>query len=223
MPFPISCQIKARPDLLHSPAAPREASNLRDALRLRLAPAHASIDTAFSTLDLTEDGDYRIFLRAHHDALMQMARAMQGQPPSAGTALLADLLAAIGTDLRELDGPPASPTAPPPTAPLHPLAFDYILFGSRLGNQVLAKRRVKALAAKGRTESANRYLCHPFDPRLWQSFLHQATNIPVENRQTDCIIADAERCFGWFSMALSQHVTPPTDPQHHLRAQKAPL
>ncbi|WP_339107759.1 hypothetical protein [Thioclava sp. GXIMD4216] len=220
--------------MTHSPAAPETASSgaqtLRDALRQRLTPAHDALDRAFSALDLGIDADYAVFLRAHRQALGRMQAATDTDPAPeqmAGSALIRRLLAALEADLAPFTGHALCGDAPQSqnTAPLrlHPLARDYVLFGSRLGTQVLARRRREALVQQGRDAVPSQYLEHVFDPRLWQNYVHQTSQISVENPQTESIIADAEQCFEWFALALSQHLSSPAAPMHPHRAEKAPL
>lgn len=127
-----------------SPIAARPA--LRDALRSTTAGVHARLDAALSESSLSRRADYLAFLKATRAVLAPMELALS-------CCVLpwryAPRCAALDADLRALA------TVPPPVE-LHlaahvvdtasALGCVYVLEGSRLGGQVLARRLSARLA-----------------------------------------------------------------------------
>jgi len=145
--------------------------NVRAHLRQAGAGLHQEVDDAFSALSVETADGYRHFLQAHAAALFNLEHCLEQN----GIEQLLDdwpqrrRSDALRADLAALN---CRPVAPLPARSSVSQAWcwgaAYVLEGSRLGGQVLA-RRVQA-AQPGATM---RYLAHAATPGLWPSFLQR--------------------------------------------------
>ena len=113
-------------------------------LRAATAPDHDHVDAAFAGYDLTTEGDYRRFLRAHARALPAAEAALAACDLPGWrrrTPMIAADLAALGEPMPD----PLPFTLPPGEAAA--LGALYVVEGSRLGGIMLARRVTDSLPA----------------------------------------------------------------------------
>lgn len=182
--------------------------SLRDRLRVDTRAAHAGLDAALAGLDLREADGLSVFLAVQYGALATLHCA-DGPDRAEAEALSAQLRAALGADLEALGHDPRGPAVPPLTADA--TAVLYILLGSRLGTQVLARHwRAGAL---GRARGAGRYF--DLDPRkeAWRAFCLRAGAEPPDGPRAGRVTADAAAIFDHFGAVLADllqsRATPP--------------
>jgi len=144
-------------------------ADLRARLRTATAPLHERVDAAFAGFGFDHPGGYRQFLRAHSRAIVSLEVALE----KAGIAQLLDdwpariRRHALLADLKEL-GSPAPVPLPAPELPNSASCWGaaYVLEGSRLGGQVVARRLHPFDPA-----APTRYLEHGDVANLWPGFL----------------------------------------------------
>jgi heme oxygenase len=173
-------------------------AELRARLRQATATLHEQVDSAFSGFALGQPDDYYRFLRAH-------ARVLSAAEISLERAGIAELLDdwpmrarrhALLADLAELQCPaPAPLKAPQIDDTASCWGASYVLEGSRLGGQVLARRIRQADPS-----APVRYLEHGDVSRLWPTFLTR-----LEQAAPGCawepMLAAAQATFGLFADA----------------------
>jgi heme oxygenase len=169
----------------------QSSNELRDQLRQSTQHDHAQVDGVLSALDLATPRDYIRFLGIHADALHQLgSRTAIADRPD-----VAALVACLQSDLAFYGTKRAGTCAPDcEDSPATQLGIAYVIRGSRLGAQVLA-RRVAAGAPRA-------YLGHRL-PTTWASFLlslnaFSLSNPPESGRE---VIAGAKAAFGVFVRA----------------------
>jgi len=175
-------------------------AELRLRLREATAPLHERVDAAYSEFDLGRPEDYRRFLRAHARALRAAETALE----QAGIAtLLMDWPArarrhALLDDLADLDcqAPVALP-APELSEIASCWGAAYVLEGSRLGGQVLARR-----VRQADPTAPVRYLEHGDVARLWPTFLSRLEQQASASSWAP-MLAAAEATFGLFASAAA--------------------
>ncbi|SDE61233.1 hypothetical protein [Limimaricola pyoseonensis] len=167
---------------------------LRRRLKSDLAPVHDRLDALFSGFDLRDPDDLGGFLAAHRLAFAAIRPAPGG---ATGGALLDRMTAALDADLAALG------RAPGPALPLlelrEPLAQDYVLLGSRLGTQVLARRWAEGRDPRART--AGRYLSLPPMAAEWRGFCEMADRLPGDDARAAAVLAEAAALFALFHAA----------------------
>ena len=141
----------------------------RTRLRTATAPLHERVDAAYAAFEFGQPGSYAHFLRAHSRVLGNVEVALE----QAGIAQLLDdwpsrvRRHALQADLDALGiAGPVSLPAPPLPDLASCWGAAYVLEGSRLGGQVLARRlhQFDPTAPTG-------YLRHGEVARLWPRFL----------------------------------------------------
>lgn len=138
-----------------APARPAPAGPAHARLRSATDTAHAALDGALSTLDLSDPQGYAAFLAVHAAAQPPLEAALTGgaaEAVSPRAALLADDLAGLGAPL-----PPPLPCAPLGREASWGVA--YVLEGARLGARLLAARAARA--PDPRIAANRRYLSAP--------------------------------------------------------------
>ena len=143
---------------------------MRSALRAGTRAAHDATEALFDRFDLVTDAGLQATLRAHIGALTALLPSLAADPLFAGEASrLRDL--ALGS-LEHSSGVAETFAAPEEGGQAIPaLAAAYVIFGSRLGSRVIARRLMAAgiLAETG----AHAYFCDQGSGEAWQSLLSQ--------------------------------------------------
>lgn len=161
-------------------------------MRADTRDVHASLDSRLSVLDLTSTDGLAGFLALQAAALPRMAVA-------AGTARTAgmrdDLAECARCDLRLL-GVSERETATGPAVPVHALAMDYVILGSRLGTAVL--RRHWAASRDARVRQARHYFEAPARPDLWREFCRETGEMTATGAEADRVVADVRDLFALY-------------------------
>ncbi|UWR79596.1 hypothetical protein K4K97_13450 [Phaeobacter inhibens] len=173
----------------------QDKPGFRFELRRATRPEHDAAELAFAPFHQSPLPHLAWFLTCQHTALHALASTCCLKSGRA-TALLADLTAALRADCADNGDHPA--TIPVDTLPrLHPLAVDYLVLGSRMGNEVLRRRLSEAAG-----QSA---LPAYFTPRdhlvAWRATCTDLDQLPPGRALARCIIADTRKGFGLFETA----------------------
>jgi len=154
-------------------------TSLRQRLREFGAGLHQEVDDAFSALSLESAEGYCRFLRAHAAALFSLEKTLEQN----GIAQFLNdwpqrrRSEALRADLLALGCAPVAPLASRATASAAWCwGAAYVLEGSRLGGQVLARRLQAAQPG-----APMNYLGHATVAGLWPAFLQQ-----LETQAQDC-------------------------------------
>jgi heme oxygenase len=169
----------------------RRPTDLRDRLRLSTRQDHAQVDQLLSTLNFAVPQDYVRFLAIHADALSQLG----SRTSLTDRADAAALMSCLQSDLEFYGA--AAPGAVITTSedsPARQLGISYVIRGSRLGAEVLARR----IAA----EAPSAYLSYRFRT-TWAKFvlsLHafSQSNAPQSEQE---VIEGAKAAFDVFRHA----------------------
>ena len=170
---------------------------LRDRLRVDTALKHELVDQVYSSLDLTQRRDLRVFLAAQAQVLGAI-RCRPGQHSAAAEELRQRLVAAHDADLHDLGGRPDSSM---PTRQLDGTAVLYILLGSSLGAQVLRRRWLEATDPLVATAGHYLQLALPRD--AWRELCFELSQRPSQGTLSDEIVCDAETLFDLHLSILS--------------------
>lgn len=176
--------------------------SLRARLRSDTRAQHEALDAAMARLDLSKPAGLGDFLAVQHAAMSGLAcdeGAGSSAPDRAEvSAVSAEMLAALADDLAALDRPLPGPAA---RLSADPTAVLYILLGSRLGTQVMARHW--AASAEGAARAAGRYLT--LDPRreAWRAFVQRSGDAPGTGPDADRLVADARAIFGHYAATLA--------------------
>jgi heme oxygenase (biliverdin-IX-beta and delta-forming) len=183
--------------------------SVRHLMRTETAADHAKVDAYFAPLIAAGDAGYRDFLRLSAIALCPLEHALA----EAGVeALLPDWRersrsSALLADLSEL-GVPHPPFSDTPRLRGEANIFGvvYVLEGSRLGAEVLARRLLSS--EESRTAPLPlRYLRHGAGKPLWRTFIDRLeASVEVRRRPADSI-SGARATFKYFASAgrTAQH------------------
>lgn len=176
----------------------KRSATLRERLRSDTRVQHEQVDAAISAIDLGTPEGLGDFLAIQHAALTRLACA-EGHDRAEAEAVGSELLDALTADLSALGRDLSDLSVP--TLRGHPTAVLYILLGSRLGTQVIARHWQKT--ASGAALDAGRYLT--LDPRkdAWRDFCARAGDIVAEGVEADRIVADASAIFDHYGAVLA--------------------
>lgn len=163
-------------------------NNLRARLRSDTRLAHERLDEEVSRFDLTTPHGLLCFLNMQCCALETLSAL---EVYAATDVVIESLLERATLDLRILGSGPQE--APYDLEPVHPLAIDYAIAGSRLGSQLLKKRWQAATDPQVRRASA--YFSAPSYIDGWASFCDTAEAMSSASRLADQIVRDADRIF----------------------------
>ena len=164
-------------------------------LKQATSAAHAKVDAAFSRFALTEAVSYRSFLRAQAMALVPIETWLSGRAdcvfaewPTRTRA------AALESDLRSLDAV-AAPGAPfaAPDDPASIAGVVYVLEGSRIGGNILAKRIGTGLPRS--------YLASHCDAQSWRQTLSRLDDVVRDDRTRAAAARSALSVFERFEQA----------------------
>ncbi len=171
----------------------------RQILRLATAADHERVDAAFGGYALADRDDYRAFLSAQAAALLPVEAAIDRGDWRAilpdwperrrSAAVLADL-AALGAQPSMLEAAPELPT------PAHVLGAVYVLEGSRLGGQMLARAVPPEFprAFLGDAHSAR-----------WRSLIALLDKSLVSDEQRAAAVSAASQVFAVFEGGARRH------------------
>ena len=163
-------------------------ASLRDLTR----PAHEVTDAAFSALDLTRRGDYRLFLHAHLLAWSALEPVFaedlpEGlRPPAMSDTLAADL-ASFGEQ---------EPVQAPPSFAEDAMGAAYVVAGSHFGQKVLSRRHARS--EDDAVRMAGRYLSSPALARYWPVLRKALEDTIRTPERLDAIAKGAEATFSLF-------------------------
>lgn len=174
--------------------------NLRHRLRHDLASVHDALDTRISAIDLTTLSGLGRFLCIHHAAYDAVSAAVTDTPSV--TERLAQTRAALSTDLGVLGRRPVPVTAAQP--PLHPVAVDHILMGSRLGLAVLKKAWSESSDPKVLTVRC--FLTLPSLSANWRAHCDRLSGLPGDTPFADRVVEDTRRVFEIFKEAFDANL-----------------
>jgi heme oxygenase len=185
------------------PIAP-PATSVRETLRNATADAHAALDAAIMPLFSAGERGYAEFLLGSAIAVFPLERELEragviGQIPdwperSRSAALQGDL-----DDFAISQVPTITPPAISGEAFLFGIV--YVLEGSRLGAQWLAREAAKH--ASGRVRNSARYLNHGSGRRLWPGFLERLEASMSVRGDIEATITGARAAFQFFAAAHS--------------------
>lgn len=168
--------------------------SVRHFLRERTRPAHERTDDAFTTLDLSERGDYGSFLASHYLAYSVLEPVfaadlpVEARPPVM-TGFLAEDLAILGVDMPDAMAGGFDGDA---------LGAAYVIAGSNFGKRVLLKRWSRSTDPA--VLAAGRYLGSPALTEYWP-----VLNGVIDGAE-DCerLAAGADATFQLFERCLAQ-------------------
>lgn len=169
--------------------------NLRSRLRSGSSSAHQELDRLVSRFDLGTAPGLSAFVSMQYAALTELMRLKSGDL-TAGAII--DLRQRADTDLGSLGAPRPAPLRRL-TAPLAPIAVDYVIAGSRLGTKVLRKRWLASSAP--RVQGARAYFSAPDYIECWQRFCHDALEIDPSEDAAVRILEDVNRMFALYTAA----------------------
>ena len=161
---------------------------LRDATR----GSHERLDAAFSTLNIANDDDYRVFLNAHaiaHAGLKGCWPALYGLDGELDHVL--HDLRALGQDARAL------PLVDAPDLDRSMAGAAYVVAGSHFGKRVLLARR-----ADGGRMGATAYLSSTGTGTAWKIVLQELEGLSKDRLGWSRTVQDAHATFDLFERAL---------------------
>ncbi|WP_139226810.1 biliverdin-producing heme oxygenase [Poseidonocella pacifica] len=170
--------------------------DLRSRLRSDTRDRHETLDQRLFRHDLAERDGLTTFLLTQATALATLLGVVTEGARALETAK--DLLARAQSDLRVL-GVTASELEQRP-APMSALAFDYVVFGSRLGNTFL--RKAWAASVDPQVQTAQSYFTAPDGLDGWRFFARSMALRPAVGSEADATVADAARAFLIYHDAL---------------------
>ncbi|WP_425093504.1 hypothetical protein [Tropicimonas sp. S265A] len=161
-------------------------------LRRALRAPHDVLDDLLSKFDLTSQDGLACFLRVHQGGLSTIARSA---PSEDLCRVVNDLEARAKKDLITLGCCPTNDIVGEDEIldALDPVALDYILGGSQMGNSVLKKRWEAATDPTVRSASA--FFSATSARDLWPRYLSVADTMPGTSTRAEGITRDASRIF----------------------------
>ncbi|MFV1584725.1 MULTISPECIES: hypothetical protein [unclassified Phaeobacter] len=166
----------------------------RHMLRRITRMEHDAAERAFAPFHESPLPHLAWFLSCQHTALYALSRTSGGQTGRA-SPLLAALIDALRADCAAIGRQPAVIAADTPE--LHPTAVDYLVLGSRMGNEVL-RRRLSDAAGPGE-------LPDYFRPRdhlaPWRATCDDLDHLPPDGALAHRIVADTRKGFDLFQTA----------------------
>lgn len=163
-------------------------ASLRARLRADTRLAHEQLDEEVSRFDLTTPIGFLCFLTMQSAALQTLSAL---QVSAKAGAMIRDVLERAALDLRQLGS--STQQSPAAIEPVHPLAIDYAIAGSRLGSQLLKKRWQAATDPQVRRASA--YFSAPSYIEMWASFCNTTEAMSSSGTLANQIVQDADRIF----------------------------
>ena len=172
------------------------ASGFRSALRRATANEHLATETLFAPF--LNDASRRLgwYLAVQRSALWAL---MQGCPPeSAGcTASVMELVSRLDGDLAAMG---VMPRATPAPDRLDPLAVDYLVFGSRLGTEVIRRQ----IFGDTPVDDVPTYFRAKPRPDLWRIHCVSLDRIDPQSTRASRITRDVKTGFAVFDRAAQE-------------------
>lgn len=165
-----------------------EHSSLRTRLRSDTRVSHNDLDRKVSQFDLTTPFGFVSFLHMQSAALRSIAPRAERSDAKEG---ISDLLSRAESDLRAIGA--SHDVGTMDIGPLHPLAIDYVIAGSRLGTQVLRKRW--RATKDPNVRHADAYFSAPNYIEIWKSFCGASDRLSAVGEIADQIVGDADLIF----------------------------
>jgi len=150
--------------------------------------AHERLDEEVSKFNLTTPDGFSSFLNMQFCALQTLSVLDRS---AKADVVISDLVERAALDLGKLGSSPRKSSAT--IEPVHPLAIEYAVAGSRLGSQLLKKRWEAASHPKVRR--ANAYFSAPSHIDMWASFCDTTEAMQATGPLADRIVRDADRIF----------------------------
>lgn len=175
-----------------------DITSLRDRLRADTGPSHETLDLTVAQLDFASREGVLAFLRIQATALGRLDGEALALPL---LRMVADLraraledLAAAGENVRDRNVRYA----------FHPVACDYVMSGSRLGDRILRKKWAEHAAW---TTVGTSFFTAPTYGELWEGFCTGSGRLPGHGSDADNIVADAIGLFELFRTVAEEVVT----------------
>ncbi len=163
-------------------------TSLRARLRMDTHLAHERLDEEVSRFDLTTPYGFLCFLSMQSSAFQTLSALEVSAQTS---TIIRDLSERAARDLRHFGSSSQKPAAT--IEPVHPLAIEYAVAGSRLGSRLLKKRWQSATDPQVLQASA--YFSAPSYIKMWTSFCETTAAMPAAGPLADQIVRDADRIF----------------------------
>lgn len=174
--------------------------DLREELRRKTHPLHATVEKLFEPVDIRTTGGLRRFLLAHHAAIAPIERRLSeagGAWSGCWPFRLKDLLVA---DLQALDVSDCPTVSRRDLATAHPLGLCYVLGGSRLGARLLLKRLSEGPGCRPARPS---YLASAPDDAIWTWTRRLVASDSARSVNRQDVLSAAETAFSSFGEALA--------------------
>lgn len=175
----------------------QDTLSLRHRIRNDTGPEHARVELRFDNVFHDPHARLNDFLRVQQEALLALCRRAADNKSLLSREIIVDLLMRLFADV----GP--GPTQGQAGQPLHPVAIDYIVLGSRLGTEVIRRRLVKA---DPDIAMPSYFLAPPVGP-VWQRHCAGLDSMAARSPEADRIVADATEAFKIFDRAAAAHVS----------------
>ena len=176
--------------------ARRETAGFRHALRFATREAHDGAEHQFARFHANPASEMHWFLSTQRAGLAALDLARLDQQRGASQVALEDLIERLDFDLTTAGVRAVQVQA---ERPLHNLAIDYLVLGSRLGTEVLRR----ALARDMAREDMPTYFLAPSTGALWQRHCRTLDDIPVDSSEAARIIEDVKHGFSLFEQAAA--------------------
>lgn len=161
--------------------------DFRWVLRRETEAEHQQLDDLVTRLDLGQVDDLARFFRMH-------LACFDGMAVHSADHRLRDMITALRSDLVALGC--ADRPAPVALAPVHPLAVDYILAGSRMGTKVLRKRWARS--DNPLVQAACNYFSLDSTPGEWADTCARLNTVQTTSVAADQIVRDSRMIFERF-------------------------
>ena len=176
-------------------------ADFRHVLRQATRDDHDCVDAVLSGVDIRCADGFRRFLLIHREGFGTMLAL--ADPRGEASWRLRTLTARIDADLRSLGvGPEVAGHAGDAQGTVDALALDYMIEGSRLGSQVLARHW--AGARDPLVKRADAYFSLPPAPERWRAVCAALSAIDADSPRAAAIVADTGRLFGIFRDAADR-------------------
>ena len=169
-------------------------NDFRWLLKDQTSSEHDRLDTLLSALDVSSFDGLAGFLAIHRHCFNAMLPA--AVPGDDAFAALVEMIRCIDSDLGAL-GVECTAGLVPPLGPVHGLALDYVLEGSRLGTKVL-RRRWEA-SDDPRVRAANAYFMITPVPGRWRDVCAALSAVAPDSPEAAQITRDTEKLFALFA------------------------
>jgi heme oxygenase len=171
---------------------------LHEYLRDGTRDAHAAVDAAFGSLDLTRRDDYVRFLTAHYMAVAPLQPVLAGFAKRHLDMAAPDYRALLGDDLAALN----VKTEQLPLLEMDAMderGASYVLAGSRLGMSMIRRRGYWGATA-GRPSD---YMEDDRGIAVWKRLLTWFAEQRMKPEQAASTLEAARRCFDFFRIAFA--------------------